>query len=291
MNTTIRQEVFALKKLLCLILLMIMPLVQGIADGLPADIESFAIQHEPGPYSGVSFQEQTPFAPIALSPDAFTSAIAKCDTPEQAIAYIADTGLPLDPYDSEYLYFYRNRLNRETFVLPEGSPCGKQLITVTYSYSEEENDNFTFLFVLDEGQYLLTDCISHFGQIELVADSKGRNIWLVGKTGSSYQTVRWYHLNSNQVVLRYLAKGAEVDPVDYHILVENTADPSLNQGFQEDGRLTVLKQVSVIDFTHSPKSEDAPTTLLYTETFVYEAQDNGEFILIQTEKNDQYNRR
>ena len=267
--------------ILCwMIILSLLCCAPGLAEYaiLPENIEEIAAEYEPGPYGGVSLQEQTPFSPILLSPDDFTQRIQKAQSADAVVSYIRKIGLPLDPLDGEYFYHYRSSVRQEDFSLPHGS----MLTVVTYAYSEEDNDNYALLFLLEEGKYTLVDCIPHFGQIDLVSYSG--HIYLVGKTGSSYQTTRWYHLQGRKMVLRYLSQGVMPDRPDYHIAVKSDEWPQFQTRFEQDGRLILLKQLSVWDYTQSPLSEDAREIILFTQIFIYSAQEDGTFLLEATEE-------
>lgn len=235
----------------------------------------------PGPYGGVSYQEgSSPFEPISILPEEFENVVRTSKTPEELHSRFHALGLPLDSYDTEYVYFYRNRKDEQVYPLD----ANRSLICISYSYSREENDNCVFLFLTENDETRLIDCIFNFGEIQIQMDSAKKNTWLIGKTGSgSRQTVRWYHLGSNRVVLSYLAYGIAADRTDYHFKMESVVVPALNCDFESDGTLTLLKQVSVIDLTsYSKPGDPMPETILYTQSETYQTQENGTLILQNT---------
>ena len=269
-----------MKKALCwLMILSLFCCTPGLAEDaeLPETIEQIAAEYEPGPYGGVSLQEMMPFSPLPLSPDEMMRQIQKGQSADDVVAYIQQIGLPLDPLDSEYFYHYRASVRREDVSLPQGST----LTVVTYAYSEEENDNFALLFLREEGEYALVDCIPNFGKSHVI--SYGDHTYLVGKTGSDYQTTRWYHLQGRKMVLRYLSRGVNPDRQDYHIAVNSAEWPGFQARFEQEGRLSLLRQLSVWDYTMSPLSDDAREIILSTRLFTYAVQEDGMFLPEHTE--------
>lgn len=265
--------------LLFIVLLFCVPVCQ--AESLSVS-ELIALSDDflPGPYGGVSYQEgPTPFAPISITPEEFENNISANQTPEELHSRFHALGLPLDIYDAEYVYFYRNRKDEYVYPLDADS----RLTCISYSYSREENDNCVFLFLTKNGETRLIDCIFNFGEIQVQMDASKQNTWLVGKTGgSSRQTVRWYHLSSKRVVFSYLVYGIEADRTDYHFKIETVAvqDPS----FESSGALILLKQVSAIDLTvYSQPGDSTPEIILYTQSETYQAQENGTLILQEAE--------
>lgn len=139
-----------------------------------------------------------------------------------------------------------------------------------------------FLFIENADPCFLTDVIGSFGDIQLVQDQD--NFWLVGRTGTEFQTVRWYHLNSRKIVLSYLAQGFNADRMDYHFHVKSCVDPSLDQDFLDQHTLLILKQTSIDDFTQTGSADTGIMSVLYTETMTYHVQHDGTFLLTETRK-------
>lgn len=269
-----------MKNALCwLMILSLFFCTPGLAEeaGLPENIWQIAAEYEPGPYGGVSLQEMIPFSPLPLSPEEWMREIQAAQSAEAVIAYIGKTGLPLDPADSEYFYHYRGSVRREDVSLPKGSV----FTVVTYAYSEADNDNFALLFLQEEGEYALVDCIPNFGRIDVI--SCGDHIYLVGKTGSDYQTTRWYHLQGRKMALRYLSRGVNPDRQDYHIAVNSAEWPGFQARFAQEGRLNLLRQLSAWDYTQSLLSENAREIILATHLFSYAVQEDGTILLEDTE--------
>ena len=246
-------------------------------NGLPQDIDVIIAQYEPGPHSGVSYYQNTPFTPISITPQRFQKEIAAIQSPEEAISYLQGIGLPMDALGCEYIFYYKNRIDLDQFPFIDDTGNQHVISIVRYSYDKEGHDNFAFIFHETQQSVSLIDCISSFGDIQLMQDPRKKNVWLVGKTGYwDYQTVRWYHLDRQEVVLAYLAHGVETDPVDYHVHVTNTEVP--DNSFQDTGLLILTKQISVDDFTRSPISADFVNVVVSTETVIYEAQENGDML-------------
>ena len=267
--------------LLFIVLLFCIPVCQ--AESLSI-LELIALSDDflPGPYGGVSYQEgPTPFEPISITPEEFKNTVFASQTPEELHSRFHAFGLPLDIYDAEYVYFYRNQKDEYVYPLDADS----SLTCISYSYSREENDNCVFLFLIENGETRLIDCIFNFGEIQVQMDASKQNTWLVGKTGgSSRQTVRWYHLNSKRVVFSYLVYGIEADRTDYHFKIETVVVPALNHHFENDGTLILLKEVSAIDLTgYSQPGDSTPEIILYTQSETYQAQENGALILQEIE--------
>ena len=269
-----------MKNALCwLMILSLFCCSPGLAEDTewPENIRQIAAEYEPGPYGGESLQEMIPFSPLPLSPEDWMREMQAAQSAEAVIAYIGQTGLPLDPLDSEYFYHYRASVRREDVSLPKGST----LTVVTYAYSEAENDNFALLFLQQDGEYALVDCIPNFGKIHVL--SCGDHIYLMGKTGSDYQTTRWYHLQSRKMVLSYLSQGVNPDRQDYHIAVNCAEFPGFQVRFSQEGRLQLLRQLSVWDYTRSPLSDDAREIILSTRLFTYAVQEDGTLLLEDAE--------
>lgn len=270
------------KRFFSLLFILLFYISFSQAEALP-DSEMLLLTADflPEPYSGVSYQEgPTYFEPISITPEEFEAAVNACSAPEELHSFCHELGMPFDIYDAEYVYFYHNRKDKHVYPLDVNS----SLICLSYSYAREENDNCVFLFLTENGETRLIDCIFNFGEIQIQMDSSKQNTWLIGKTGSSHQTVRWYHLGSNRVVFSYLTHGIEADRTDYHFKIESVAAPALNQCFESEGTLILLKQISVIDLTgYSQAGSPMPETVLYTVAETYQAQENGTLILLGSE--------
>lgn len=249
---------------------------------LDEDLEVLAAQNEPRPWCGVSYQEDTPFRPIMLSPEAFMENIASVDNVEEANDYFQCIGLPTD--SSEYTYFYKHSMQCERFALESNLSGIEKISVVICSYDPSTYDNVAFLFIHNEDDCFLIDVIASFGDIQLVQSKD--NIWLVGRTGTEYQTVRWYHVNSQRIVLSYLAQGYMADRVDYHFHVKSCVDPALNQCFFDHNTLLILKQFSIDDFTQVGFTDVGIMRVLYTQSITYQAQNDGTFLLTDTIRYD-----
>ncbi len=231
----------------------------------------------PAPYSGVSYQESAAsFEPVRIMPEQFEKQINDCQSPDELNQWFNSIGINMDIYDAEYVYFYRNRKDKQTFPLKSGG----SLTTVSYAYAREENDNCVFLFWQEDGQTHLIDSIFNFGHIQVMTDSEGQNTWLIGHTGASnHQTVRWYHLGSQRIVLSYLVHGIQADRTDYHFKVQTTIEPAFTRTLPEDDTFTMVQQVSAIDLSSSTHPDDlAQEILLYMQEEIYQAQKDGGFV-------------
>lgn len=240
--------------------------------------------NEPQPYSGKSLQEQAPFSVIPLSPESFTKSIKQSKSEESVWTYLQNIGLPISFDDASFVYNYKNHASYNEFLLPQDNSyiCAA---SVSFVYSEEANDNYTFLFAQDNSNnWYLVDSISSFGEIYAITDLSGNNTWLIGHNGIQNQTVRWYHLQSNSIVLTYLEQGVWADSVDYHISVESYIDiPTILEASQNTP-VTICRQVSIVDFTDVVISTTANEKLVYTQISQYVQTDAGTFELIHSAK-------
>lgn len=240
--------------------------------------------NEPQPYSGKSLQEQVPFSIIALSPESFTKSIKQAKSEEAVSAYLQGIGLPLSPGDASFVYNYKKHVEYNEFLLPLDNryTC---VASVSFVYSAEANDNYTFLFARENGcNWYLVDGISSFGELYTITDQSGNNTWLIGQNGMQNQTIRWYHLQSNSIVLAYLEQGVWADSVNYHIYVESHIDiPSIFEA-SKNTPITIYKQISIVDFTDVVISTTAKEKLIYTQISQYMPTDAGAFELISSTK-------
>lgn len=261
-------------------MLMVFVFILGCAQGMAEEIESLVAQYAPQPWCGVSYQESAPFDAITLSPETFIENIAAAENSEDVADYFQRIGLPAD--DSGYVYSYKHSLHCEHFA-PKSNLSGiERIAVVSCTYDPSSNDNMVFLFIKNADSYFLTDVIGSFGDIQLVQDQD--NIWLVGRTGTEFQTVRWYHVDRQKVVLSYLAQGFTADRTDYHFYVKSCVDPSLNQDFLDQHTLLILKQTSIDDFTQAGFADTGIMSVLYTEALTYHVQSDGTFLLTDTRK-------
>lgn len=83
----------------------------------------------------------------------------------------------------------QNRDKRTNTAIPSSDAVIERISAVSCTYDPSSNDNMVFLFVKNADTYFLTDVIGYFGDIQLVQDQD--NFWLVGRTGTEFQTVRW----------------------------------------------------------------------------------------------------
>ena len=271
----------------CVLLIMVLIFMFCFSSGFAAsydDLVTLAAQYEPQPFDAVSAQESNPFTPMVLNPEAFMDEIEQASSAAQLDDYFQSIGLPVDSLDSEFILNYNYSSQWDRFEPVPSSPSIQEITIVSYTFPEQINDNIVFLFVQNQNAYVLTDILTAFGEIQLVQDEE--NIWLVGRTSPGHQTVRWYHVNSQRIVLLYLAKGWTADRVDYHFYAESCVDPLLNQNAFEEDSLLILMQIGVMDFTQPEHSNDGQKHVLYTKAMTYTIEEDGTFILTNTVQYD-----
>ena len=263
-----------------LLLFFVLPQAAGAMESVAVTVAELAAENEPGPYGGVSLQETTPFPPVVISPWELMEQVARQQSAQEAVEFFHGLGLPLDDADCEYIYHYKNQRAVERFPLETAALGFDEAVVVSYAYSVEENDNIVLLFTGQNGAYALTDCLYGFGSIRPVTDAARTTAWLIGDTGSAYQTTRWYSLSGRRIALSYLQKGTQSDRADVHVVVKSQGGPIENGTLPEDGLYAVWKQIGVIDFTKVESEALATETVLYTQISVYRAQADGSFSLL-----------
>lgn len=227
-----------------------------------------------------SLQQLSPFAPVALSPEAFRGQLEGI-TEKSLHDTLQAIGLPTDSMEMHTLAAYGSGIL--TF---EEVPVGGRLCTVAVVSSGTEQDNLSAIFVRDaSGEWRLTDCLTGMSRLEIITDYARTNAWLVGwsygsGTGFWAEFDTWYNLHTRAVELCYTP--ILHDSWDsWHFGVLRTTDNLLREtgatGYRMlhyTGALILRRYVSQLTLEETPGATLAPDTSFrevqaYAEADIY----------------------